>query len=300
MGKHVWSEKPLAASLDHASEVIAAARERDLRIGCAPDTFLGGGLQTAAKLVDEGWIGEPVAAVAFVSEHGYEHFHPSVDFFYGPGGGPVLDLGPYYVTALVTMVGPVARVGGLARASFPERTIPLGPRRGERIPVAVPTHAVGVLEFESGALANVLMSWDIWSTHLPYLEVYGSAGSIAVPNPDEYGGAPQLRPAGPEELGQPPPRPGELPWTAIPPPVTRQVERGIGVADMADAIRTGRRHRADGELAYHVLEVLTALLRSAREGGHVEIDSRCDRPARLDPAGPDAWLPPLAAGPACA
>lgn len=300
LAKHVWSEKPLAASLYDARQVIAAARERDLRLGCAPDTFLGGGLQTAAKLVQEGWIGEPLAAVAFVSEHGYEHFHPNVDFFYGTGGGPALDLGPYYVTALVTMLGPVARVGGFARATFPERTIPSGPRRGERIRVQVPTHAVGVLEFESGLLANVLMSWDIWSTHLPYLEVYGSAGSVSLPNPDEYDGRPQLRPAGPEELHQPPPRPGELPWTSIPPPLTCHVERGVGVADMADAIRTGRRHRADAELAYHVLEVLSALLRSAHEGCHIEIESRCDRPPRLDPDGPDAWLPPLAAGPPCA
>jgi predicted dehydrogenase len=296
----VWSEKPLAATLEDARRVIAAARDRGVRVGCAPDTFLGGALQTAAKLVDEGWMGEPGAAVAFVSEHGYEHFHTNVDFFYGPGGGPVLDLGPYYLTALVTMLGPVARVGGFARATFPERTIPRGPRRGERIEVEVPTHAVGVLEFESGALANVVMSWDIWSTHLPYLEVYGSAGSLSLPNPDEYDGLPRLRPAGPEELRQPPPRPGELPWSPIPPPFACHVERGVGVADMADAIRTDRSHRAGADLAYHVLESLTALVRSAREGRHVEIESRCDRPARLDPSGPDAWLPPPAAGPACA
>ncbi|MEA2331198.1 MAG: hypothetical protein QOH58_1336 [Thermoleophilaceae bacterium] len=121
-GKHVWSEKPLAATLEAAREVVEAARAADVRVGCAPDTFLGGGLQTSLKLIDDGWIGAPVAAVALVSEHGYEHFHPDVDSFYGPGGGPALDLGPYYVTALVAMLGPVARVCGFARATFPERT----------------------------------------------------------------------------------------------------------------------------------------------------------------------------------
>jgi predicted dehydrogenase len=300
-GKHVWSEKPLAATLDDGRRVLAAARECDVRVGCAPDTFLGGGLQAAARLVGEGCIGEPVAAVAFVSEHGYEHFHPAVDAFYGPGSGPALDLGPYYVTTLVAMLGPVKRVGGVARATFPERTIPTGPRRGERIAVHVPTHVSGVLEFESGVPANVLMSWDIWSTHLPYIEVYGSDGSVSLPNPDEYDGLPRLRAAGPEELRQPPPPPGSLPWETVPSAYGAHVERGIGVADMAHAIRAGRPHRASAELAYHVLEVLSALLVSSREGRHVEIESRCRRPAPLEPGdGQDRWLPPPAAGPACA
>ena len=300
-GKHVWSEKPLAARLDEAREVLAAMRDCDLRVGCAPDTFLGPGLQTAARLVEGGWIGDPVAAVAFVSEHGYEHFHPAVDAFYGPGGGPALDLGPYYLTALVAMLGAVKRVGGVARATVPVRTIPTGARRGERIPVHVPTHVAGVLELESGVPVNLLMSWDIWSTHLPYIEVYGSDGSVSLPNPDEYGGLPQLRKAGPAELRQPPPPPGSLPWATMPPAYGSHVERGIGVADMAHAIRSGRPHRAGAELAYHVLEVLTALSISSREGRHVEIESRCDRPVPVEPGnGRDGWLPPLAAGPACA
>jgi predicted dehydrogenase len=166
-GKHVWSEKPLASSLDAARQVLEAADEAGVRIGCAPDTFLGGSIQTAIKLIDDGWIGQPVSGVAFVSEHGYEHFHPAVQSFYEPGGGPALDLGPYYVTALVAMLGPVARVTSFARATFPERVAQLGPRRGERIPVRVPTHFTGALEFDSGALVGVLMSWDVWATNLP-------------------------------------------------------------------------------------------------------------------------------------
>jgi predicted dehydrogenase len=158
-----------------------------------------------------------------------------------------------------------------------------------------------VLELESGVPANLLMSWDIWSTHLPYIEVYGSDGSMSLPNPDEYEGLPRVRMAAPEDLRQPPPPPGSLPWATLPPAYGARVERGIGVADMAHAIRTGRPHRAAVELAYHVLEVLTALPVSSSEGRHVDIESRCKRPDRLEPgSGRDPWLPPLAAGPACA
>lgn len=282
-GKHVWSEKPLAATLDEARELVEAARAADVLLGCAPDTFLGGSLQTAIKLVRDDWIGAPVAAVAFVTEHGYEHFHPAVESFYEPGGGPALDLGPYYVTALVALLGPVACVTGLARASFPERIVPAGPRRGDRIPVHVPTHVTGVLEFESGPLATLLFSWDVWATNLPYIEVYGAAGSLAVPNPDEFHGLPRLRRAGEEELRQPPPPPGRVPWAPVPLIQRGDVGRGIGAADMALALRNDSRHRASGELALHVLEVLDALERSAHERRHVDIESRCERPEPLPP-----------------
>jgi predicted dehydrogenase len=285
-GKHVWSEKPLASSLDAARQVLEAADEAGVRIGCAPDTFLGGSIQTAIKLIDDGWIGQPVSGVAFVSEHGYEHFHPAVHSFYEPGGGPALDLGPYYVTALVAMLGPVARVTSFARATFPERVAQVGPRRGERIPVRVPTHFTGALEFESGALVGVLMSWDVWATNLPYLEVYGAAGSLSVANPDEFHGLPRLRRAGSEELQQPPPPPGTVPWFEIPLVQPGDVARGIGIADMAEAIRDGRPHRASGQLAYHVLEVLTGLERSAHEGRHVEVASRAVAPEPLEPITP--------------
>ncbi len=286
-GKHVWSEKPLAASVEAAREVLGAADEAGVLIGCAPDTFLGGSIQTAIKLIDEGWVGEAVSGVAFVTEHGYEHFHPAVHSFYEPGGGPVLDLGPYYVTALVAMLGPVARVTSFARATFPERVAHVGPLRGQRIPVQVPTHVTGALEFVSGALVTVLMSWDIWATHLPYLEVYGTAGSVSVANPDEFAGLPRLRRAGSEELEQPPPPPGTVPWFEIPLVQPGDVGRGTGIADMAEAIRDGRPHRASGELAYHVLEVLTGLERSAGEDRHVPIESRSVRPAPLsEPIAP--------------
>jgi len=280
-GKHVWSEKPLAATLEDAARLVDAAREAGVRLGCAPDTFLGGALQTSIKLVEDGWVGRAVAATALVSEPGYEHFHPNVQAFYSKGGGPALDLGPYYATALVALLGPVSRVTAFAQSPAGERIVPAGPRRGERIAVHVPTHVTGALEFVDGAVATVLMSWDLWATRLPYLEVYGSAGSLSVPNPDEFGGSPLLRRAGEEELRQPPPPPGSVPWTAVPLAYDGDVGRGIGVADMAHAIETGRPHRASGELAYHVLEVLTSLERSHDEGVAVEIASRCPRPAPL-------------------
>jgi predicted dehydrogenase len=285
-GKHVWSEKPLAASLDEARQVLEAADEAGVRIGCAPDTFLGGSIQTAIKLIDDRWIGEPVSGVAMVSEHGYENFHPHVHAFYEVGGGPSLDLGPYYVTALVAMLGPVSRVTSFARATFKERVAQVGPRRGERIPVQVPTHVTGALEFASGALVTVLMSWDIWATNLPYLEIYGTAGSLSVANPDEFAGLPRLRRAGTEEFQQPPPPPGTVRWSEIPLVQRGDVGRGIGIADMAEAIRDGTPHRASGELAYHVLEVLTGLERSEREGHHVEMVSHSARPAPLEPSTP--------------
>jgi predicted dehydrogenase len=277
-GKHVWSEKPLAATLAQAREVVAVANEAGLRLGCAPDTFLGGGLQTSIKIIDDGWIGEPVAGAICVSESGYEHFHPDVASFYGPGGGPALDLGPYYVTALVAMLGPVARVTGFARATFAERTILTGPRRGQPIPVQVPTHVTGALELASGALITTLMSWDIASTRLPYLEVYGTEGSLSSGNPDLFDAVSHVRRAGEEELRLPPPGPNELPWMPFPLTQDGRVGRGIGIAEMAESIQAGRPHRASAELACHVLEVLLAL----EQGGCVDIESRCERPPPLD------------------
>jgi predicted dehydrogenase len=282
-GKHVWSEKPLAATLAEGHHLLEAAAAAGVRLGCAPDTFLGGGLQTSMKLIDDGWIGDPVAAVAMVSEHGYEHFHPDVESFYEPGGGPALDLGPYYVTALVAMLGPVANAIGFARPTFPERVVPSGPKRGQRIPVKVPTHVTGALELESGVPVTVLMSWDIWATHLPYIEIYGTEGSVSVPNPDLFDGVPRLRRAGSEELRQPPPAPGDLPWAPIPLTHDDDVGRGIGVAEMVEAIQAGRHHRASGEMAVHVLEVLCALQESASGPQPVSIGSRCGRPAPLPP-----------------
>ena len=219
---------------------MRAADAAGVRLGCAPDTFLGGGIQTAIKLLDDGWLGDIITGgVAMVTEHGYETCTRRGSF-YRPGGGPLLDLGPYYVTALVAMLGPVARVTQPTRATFPERTSPVGPRRGERIAVEVPTHVTGALEFERGALVTLLVSWDVWATHLPVPRALRDEGSLAVANPDEFDGEPRLRRAGREELEQPPPPPGTVPWYADPARAAGDVGRGIGVADMALALREER------------------------------------------------------------
>jgi predicted dehydrogenase len=293
-GKHVWSEKPLATNLADGRALVSAAADAGVRLGCAPDTFLGGGIQTAVKLVDGGWLGDTIAAgVAMVSEHGYEAWHPDVASFYRKGGGPVLDLGPYYVATLVAILGPVAEVTSMSRATFPERTIGVGPRRGERIAVEVPTHVAGVLRFECGTLVSVLVSWDVWATNLPYIELYGSHGSMSVANPDEFGGEPRLRRAGREELEQPPPPPGTVHWSPIPLVQRGDVQRGIGIADIARAVEEGRPHRASAEFAYHVLEVLLALAEPPSEGNSVAIESRCERPAPLhEPISAPAWSGP--------
>jgi predicted dehydrogenase len=270
-GKHVYSEKPLAVTRQDGQEILAAAQERGVRVGCAPDTFLGGGQQTCRKLVDDGWIGEPVAAVAFLPGHGHgpESWHPNPDFFYQKGAGPMLDVGPYYITGLVNLLGPVKRVTGLARISFPERIATSEFHRGRRIRVEVPTHVTGALEFVSGPLGTVITSFDIWAAHLPYIEIYGSEGTLSAPDPNIFGGRVLVRRAGADE------------WSEVPLTHSADVGRGIGLADMAYAIQYDRPHRASGEMAYHVLDIMQAFEESSESGRHIEITGRCSRPAPL-------------------
>jgi len=268
-GKHVYSEKPLAVTRQDGEKLLAAAREKEVRIGCAPDTFLGGGLQTCRKLIDDGWIGEPVAAVAFMAQHGPESWHPNPDFFYQMGAGPLFDVGPYYLTALVNLLGPVKRVAGSTRISFPERIATSEEHRGRRIPVQVPTHVAGLLDFASGPIATLITSFDVWASRLPRIEVYGSEGTLSAPDPNIFGGRVLVRRAEAQA------------WSEMPLTHSAAVGRGIGVADMAYAMRYGRPHRANGEVAYHVLDVMQALGESSEMGKHVEITSRCAPPAPL-------------------
>lgn len=269
-GKHVYSEKPLATSRTDGAQLLELAQQKGLRIGCAPDTFLGGGLQTCRKLLDEGAIGEPVAAVAFVAGHGMEMWHPNPDFFYQPGAGPMFDVGPYYLTALVSMLGPVRRLTGSTRISFPERLITSQPLAGTKIKVNTPTHVTGVLDFVSGPLATVIASFDVWAANLPHIEVYGSEGSLSMPDPNTFGGPVQVKSATDEE------------WRDVPltHPYTEN-SRGLGVRDMVEAIRENRPQRANGEMAFHVLDLMQAFDESSISGQHIEIQSRCERPAAL-------------------
>ncbi|WP_067933602.1 Gfo/Idh/MocA family protein [Alicyclobacillus kakegawensis] len=266
-GKHVYVEKPLAVDLAAARSVLETARTRGLRVGCAPDTFLGGGLQTCRKLIDEGWIGEPVAATAFMLSHGHEHWHPDPAFYYQMGGGPMFDMGPYYLTALVHLLGPMRRVTGSARITFPERIVTSPVRRGERIPVSTPTHIAGVIDFECGAIATLVTSFDVWYGEVPRIEIYGSEGSLSVPDPNHFAGPVRIRRRGADQ------------WSDIP-VLFDFVEnsRGLGVAEMAASLQRGQQHRAHGDLGYHVLEAMHGFHIASDEGKHYELQSTCERP----------------------
>lgn len=269
-GKCMYTEKPLAVTREDGQRMVDLARKKGLLIGGAPDTFLGSGIQTCRKLIDDGWIGEPVAATAFMLGHGHEGWHPDPDFYYQPGGGPMFDMGPYYLTALTTLIGPVRRVTGSARITFPERTITSEPKYGTKITVNVPTHVVGTLDFENGAIGTIITSFDVWSAKVPCIEIYGTEGSLSVPDPNGFGGPVRVRRAGADE------------WSDVP-LIHNYAEnsRGLGVADMAYALRSGRPHRANGNLTYHVLDIMHAIHDASRDGKHIELTSACPRPAPL-------------------
>jgi len=269
-GKSVYNEKPLTIERQEGRRLLEAAAARGVRVGCAPDTFLGAGLQTCRKLLDDGAIGQPVAATAFMLCHGHESWHPAPEFYYRRGGGPMFDMGPYYLTALVSLLGPVRRVTGSARVTFPQRTITSQPKAGTVIDVEVPTHVAAVLDFVDGAVATLVTSFDVWAAVHPPIEVYGSDGTLSVPDPNGFGGTVRLK------------RPGDRDWTEV--PHTHGYadnSRGLGVADLAAALRSGRAHRASGELAYHVLDVMHAIHDASATGRHVELQSTCQRPAPL-------------------
>ena len=265
-GKHVYGEKPLALSTVEAQEVLSAAEAAGVRVGCAPDTVLGTGTQTARRCVDDGAIGTPVAATAFMVTPGHERWHPDPEFYYRPGGGPLFDMGPYYLTALVTLLGPVRRVTGLASAPRASRVIGSGPRAGTEFPVEVATHVAGVLEHEGGAITTLMMSFDVWAADLPRIELYGTHGSLSVPDPNGFDGEVRLFEPGGE-------------WREVPPNAGyRNAGRGTGVADLAAALTTGTDHRANGTLAYHVLDIMESLLRATEQAQTQTITSTCPRP----------------------
>lgn len=269
-GKSVYNEKPLTISREDGRLLLDEARQRGVYVGCAPDTFLGGGLQTCRELLEQGAIGEPVAATAFMMSHGPESWHPSPEFYYHVGGGPMFDMGPYYLTALIAMLGPVRRVTGSARISFPERTITSKPKYGTKVKVETPTHVAGVLDFAKGPIATLVTSFDVWAANVPRIEIYGTEGSMSLPDPNTFGGPVLIR------------RAGEKEWQEM--PITHGYtvnSRGIGVADMAAAMRSGGQHRANGEMAYHVLDIMHAIHDASNEGRHVELTSTCQQPAPL-------------------
>jgi predicted dehydrogenase len=269
VGKSVYNEKPLAITREGGRRMLALARENGLRVGCAPDTFLGGGIQTCIKLINEGAIGAPVGATAFMMGHGPEGWHPDPEFFYKVGGGPMFDMGPYYITALIAMLGPVKRVTGSTRISLPERTITSELKNGTKIQVDTPTHIAGLMDFESGAVSTIITSFDVWAAELPRIEVYGAEGTLSVPDPNTFDGPVRMF------------KPGEG-WTEA--ALTHgysENSRGLGLTDMACALHSGRAHRANGEMAYHVLDIMHAFHDSSDLGKHIKLKSTCVKPQPL-------------------
>ena len=270
-GKSVYNEKPLTQKRTETDQLLAEAAARGVLVGCAPDTFLGGGLQTARELLDGGVIGDPVAFRASMITRGHEIWHPNPGFYYTAGVGPMFDMGPYYVTAIAALLGPIRRVSAMARASFPTRTITSQPRYGETIPVETPTHVVASLELASGPIGTLQTTFDLWDPEHAALVVYGTEGTLRLPDPNTVGGPIQLY------------RPEPGAWEDV--PVTRpytENSRGLGVADLADALRTGHAPRASGELARHVLDVMHASLESAATGGVITLTTTAERPEPLE------------------
>ncbi len=288
-GKSVYNEKPLALSRADGQLMLQEAQARDLRVGNAPDTFLGGGLQTCRQLLDAGEIGDPIAVNAFMFIRGPEAWHPDPGFLYQVGAGPLFDMGPYYLTALVSMLGPVRRVTGSARITYPERTIGSGPKQGQQIPVETPTHIAGILDFASGPVATITTSFDVavsagealnlYDVGSGLLEIQGTTGTLSMPDPNMFDGPVRVR------------RLGEVGWREIPLSHAHTANsRCLGVADLAYAIRTNRPHRANGDLAFHVLDVMHAILEASKTGQHIELTSTFERPAPLSASLPEYQL----------
>ncbi|MEN6478983.1 MAG: Gfo/Idh/MocA family oxidoreductase [Anaerolineales bacterium] len=275
-GKNVFTEKPLAVNRTEGAEILAAAQAAGVLVGAAPSTPLGGGLQTCRKLLDEGAIGRPVAAAAFMMSRGHEHWHPNPEYYYKPGAGPMFDMGPYYLTALTTLLGPVVRQCGAAGILIGERTITSEPLKGHKIIVETPDHVTGTLEFANGAIGTIITTFATYASRLPNIEIYGTEGTLGVPDPNTLGGPVLLaRERGPFE---------EVSLTHG--HTAGREQWGLGVVDMAYALLEGRPHRQTGAQAYHVLDLMQGFLECAAMGAYHQVTSTFTRPAPL-PLGLD-------------
>jgi len=284
-GKHVFTEKPLAATAAEGRKLVAEAKQRNLAIGSAPDTFLGAAGRLARRLMDDGAIGKVVAGTAFMMGRGMEHWHPSPQFYYQPGGGPVLDMGPYYVTMLVNLLGPARRVMALSTVGQAERLITApGPNHGTSFSVGTPTTIMALIEFASGASVTLGMSWDVFRHGNHPIELHGTEGSLRLPDPDTFGGTVGLSARGEpwQELSTADTLNGRINWPYDAP--DRANYRMLGVADLARALRDGTPPRASGELALHVLEILEGILQAGASGSVVTLPESSVRPASLSEA----------------
>ena len=282
-GKHVYSEKPLTLSLKEGLTLKAATEKHGVKLACAPDTILGGAHQLARKAVDDGVIGKVTSGTAVIMGHGMEHWHPNPDFFFKPGGGPVLDMGPYYIGGLINLLGPVKRVAALTSAATAYRTISSQPRAGQKIKVETPTNIQALLEFASGATVTLLASWDVWAHRLPLMELYGTEGSLYMPDPNFFGGEVLATKRGGAATA--------LPAWDHPLSIGNHPDggeklanyRAVGLADLADAILKRRDPRCSIDRALHAVEVMTAILASGEDGKFKQMKTSCTRPKPLPP-----------------
>ena len=270
-GKHVYVEKPLALTYAEGKELIELANEKGLYMGCAPDTFMGAGIQTCIELIQEGKIGRPVAGSAFMMCHGHEGWHPSPEFYYDFGGGPLFDMGPYYVTALVRMLGRAESVFAYGSKAYEERTITSQNKYGQKIPVKVDTHNAGLIRFENGAIITLVTSFDVWQHSMPNIEIYGTEGSLKVPDPNGFGGPVLL--ATPENREY-----QEVPLRTC----YDENSRGLGLSELALAKEENRMNNVSGQLGLHVLEIMEGFVRSAKEGKMIMLESSPSERVPLD------------------
>ena len=258
-GKHVYVEKPLCVEFEEGLELVSIAEEHGLLIGAAPDTFLGAGIQTCIDLINGERIGVPTSVTAFMMCPGHESWHPDPEFYYEKGGGPMFDMGPYYLTALVNMLGPVESVAGMTGMAFEERTITSKKKNGKKVEVEVPTHINGILKFKNGAIGNIITSFDVFGHNLPRIEVHGTKGSLSVPDPNTFGGPVKLKSMRNEweDIVI------ELPYS--------ENSRGLGVSDMVNALEENRINKANGRIALHVLELMHGFHWAADTGKNYEL-----------------------------
>ncbi len=267
-GKNAYVEKPLSISFEEGRELVELAKAKGLLLGCAPDTFMGAGIQTSARLIQDGIIGEVIGASAFMMCHGHESWHPDPEFYYQKGGGPMFDMGPYYLTALVSLMGSVKTVSGMTSISFPTRTITSEKKRGNVIQVEVPTHVCGMLRFANGAIGTIVTSFDVWGHNMPCIEIYGSRGSLVVPDPNGFGGEVKVKQYFSDQFEK------------VPLLTSYHMDsRGYGVSNMADCILQGKKEelQASGRRALHVLEIMHAVHTSSESGKAVDLTTACEK-----------------------
>jgi predicted dehydrogenase len=276
----VYVEKPLSVTRDEAKKLVDVAKEKNLRIGCAPDTFMGAGLQTARKLIDDGAIGRPVSCTAFMMSFGPEHWHPNPEFFYQVGGGPMFDMGPYYLTALLNLLGPMKRISGMASIAVPDRTITHrdrttgepGPKFGTKMKVEIPEHICGLMEFQNGCIGTIVTTFAARFSNYDgkqSITIWGTDGVLRVPDPNHFDGPLHIR------------RKDDADWSEVPHEFVTGYGRGVGLADMAYAIRSARPHRASGDQGFTVLDLMQGFIDSSVKGAVYVPLTQYKRPAPM-------------------